>query len=102
MERPYQWIDDKLEMYGDVKPVYALFDDFKVATGSPMKDSSFKRAVRKRFYHKGPVPASSGVRVMEEVEGPNKTVVTESSEIRTLDQLLAYSKVDLSMWKVDK
>jgi hypothetical protein len=84
----------------DIQEIYAKYDEFKKETGSKATLDAFKRNVRKAFYH-GKV-AVDGVRVMQESVGPNLNIVTESHSIRTLEQLLAYCKVDLGMWNVDK
>lgn len=40
--------------------------------------------------------------IISTAEGPNRTIVSKSSSIRTLEQLLAYCKVDLSIWNVTR
>ena len=40
--------------------------------------------------------------IMTEAEGPNLNIVSKSTDIRTLEQLLAYTRVDLDIWEVQK
>lgn len=48
-------------------------------------------------------PTSSSIpQIMTEAEGPNLNIVSKSTDIRTLEQLLAYTRVDLSVWEVQK
>ena len=48
-------------------------------------------------------PSSSSIpQIMTEAEGPNLNIVSKSTDIRTLEQLLAYTRVDLSVWEVQK
>lgn len=42
------------------------------------------------------------VHLSETIEGPNYNIVSDSSKIRTVDQLLAFCRVDLNKWKVNK
>jgi len=44
----------------------------------------------------------NGPRIMQTAEGPNLNIVVQSYDIRTLEQLLAHCKVDLSIWRVTK
>jgi hypothetical protein len=46
--------------------------------------------------------AKSGTKIQRTTDGPNYEIVSTSSEIRTLDQLLKFCKVDLSEWYVKK
>lgn len=41
-------------------------------------------------------------KVTQEAEGPNLHIVSTSAQIRTLDQLLKFCRVDLDKWKVAK
>lgn len=96
----FEWIDEKISEGLEPVQIYAMFGDFQEKTGSASKESSFKRLVRRRFFHRSELPKTDDVRVMEEAEGPNKTICTKSSDIRTLEQLLAFTKVDLGQWEV--
>lgn len=100
-QRPYQWIKEHLRTVSSPKDLYDMYDEFQADTESKMSKSTFKRAVRKAAYHHAPVD-HAGVQIMEEAEGPNRTIVTKSHQIRTLEQLLAFCNVDLSLWKVQK
>jgi len=40
--------------------------------------------------------------IIKTAEGPNFTIVSKSTDIRTLEQLIAFCKVDLSIWEVKK
>jgi hypothetical protein len=66
--------------------------------GISLDELQQQRAERQKEFHGG----SGDVKVMKEAEGPNLHIVTTSNEIRTLEQLLAYCKVDLGLWKVAK
>lgn len=100
--KPTEWIDQQLRIHdGDRQVVYGMYEAFRKATGSSSSYNNFKRTVRRRYYDEG-AEDTGEVRIMEEAEGPNKTIVTESHDIRTLEELLAYCKVDLSLWKVKK
>jgi len=59
--------------------------------------------LRYRFLDKSPPKnTTGGVRILREAEGPNLNIVAESHEIRTLEQLLAYCRVDLGAWTVTR
>lgn len=48
-------------------------------------------------------PSSSKIpNIITEADGPNLNIVSKSTDIRTLEQLLAYTRVDLSIWEVQK
>jgi len=42
------------------------------------------------------------IRVIKDAQGPNLSIVSECHQIRTLEQLLAYCKVDLKRWVVTR
>lgn len=46
--------------------------------------------------------AKSSTKIQQSEDGPNREIVSTSAEIRTLDQLLKFCKVDLSEWYVKK
>lgn len=49
-----------------------------------------------------PETGKDNIKLEEEFEGPNRNIVSSSHEIRTLDQLLKYCRVDLDIWEVVK
>lgn len=107
MKTPLQWVRDELKFVTASSDLYSEYERFRRETESSMSEESFKRTVRRAFYHNFPHSDSSETeshepKIMREAEGPNETIVSESYEIRTLEQLLAYCKVDLTMWKVTK
>ncbi len=95
------WIRKYCENAIDKKTVYALYGKFVQETGSRMSQDSYKAAVRNIFFN-GPRQDYGGIRVLKDAEGPNLNIVTESHQIRTLEQLLAYCKVNMETWKVTR
>ncbi len=102
MEKPYAWIGRHLQLGADAAMLYKMYEQFKKETGSGSSLDTYKRAVRRVAFYRPHEPAKSEVRVMKDASGPNQTIVTTSSEIRTLDQLLAYTNVDLGAWEVQR
>lgn len=103
-----EWIADKLRAY-DMKTsaVVDLYHDYLTETGGTSTLRSYRRTVEKvraSMLELGDneIKASTLPRIETAVEGPNTNIVCVSSEIRTLDQLLAYCKVDLNKWVVTK
>lgn len=104
MEKPAEWIHRKVEELKDVQAIYEQYETFQKETGSTAALDSFKRSIRRKYFEEyaGGVVDSAGVQIKTEVEGPNQNIVTTSSHIRTLDQLLAYTRVDLNVWEITK
>jgi len=100
VQKPVQWIRDAVKKYGNVQAVYDLYDTFRSETGSTAGFDSYKRAVRKQSLQSG--SSSGSVQLSQEAIGPNLSIVSRSHEIRTLEQLLQYTKVDLDEWVVVK
>ncbi len=99
--RPFEWITIAARECQDITEVYQRYKEFKKETGSMMLFESFKRSVRKKWFFENEAETEE-VRVLTEAEGPNLHIVTTSSQIRTLEQLLAYCRVDLGLWNVKK
>lgn len=105
---PSTWITSKLaENNNDTTTLYMMYEQFKKETGSNQAYDSYKRTVRKYIgrsntFIPSTVTDNKGVKVEREEAGPNLNIVTTSSEIRTLDQLLAYCRVDLTEYEVTK
>jgi len=49
-----------------------------------------------------PEPEEPPVKIERTKEGPNYEIVSTSAKIRTLDELLAFCKIDLEKWKVKR
>lgn len=96
-----EWYNKNCKGIDDIQDIYSMYNQFKESTGSQASEESFKRCMRKIYYHQSKVD-NSKVKIMKEAEGPNLNIVSQSHEIRTLEQLLAYCKIDLQMWKVNK
>jgi hypothetical protein len=98
-----EWIADKLHESGnDSTLVKKKYEDFTAATGSEMNESSYSRLVdRMRVAMKIAMSkVKGGPFVSREVRGPDLTVTTRSHEIRTLEELLAYTRTDLEKYYV--
>jgi hypothetical protein len=110
--QPMEWIRFACEHADDANEVYSRYNEFLDSTGSEMKLSTFKRRVRELFYdvsghnYAPTINTDSGKiltpRIMTEADGPNMSIVSRSHKIRTLEQLLAYTRTDMSRWKVRK
>lgn len=50
----------------------------------------------------GKNPENEQIKIETKTEGPNYEIVSTSAEIRTLDELMAFCKVDLEKWKVKR
>ena len=95
------WIRRKLSAGVTRDQLYMMYKSFVKEAGDGMAYDTYKRKVRE--YSKS-VTAEivDNVKLKTEVEGANTTIVSESHEIRTLDQLLAYTRVDLNKFYVSK
>jgi hypothetical protein len=102
MIKPSDWISGKVKDVDDIQKIYRLFEVFKKETKSAAGLDTFKRSVRRAYYYRHGSPAESEVKVMKDAQGPNLNIVTQSSSIRTLDELLAYTGVDMGAWEVQR
>lgn len=98
------WIRGKVMEGVSNSQLYHMFNQFKKATGSKLSYENYKCSVRRVARGVRPKPEKEGapVKFNKEVKGPDTTIVTTSSKIKTLDQLLSYARVDLDKYKVDR
>jgi len=79
---------------------------FKLETGSTTTYDNYVRQIRRlrkdSISKIGQNIKSDTPHIIQDAEGPNLNIVSESHKIRTLEQLLAYTKVDLSTWRVKR
>ncbi len=96
-----EWIRRKLSAGVTRDQLYMMYKSFVKEAGDGMSYETYKRKVRE--YSKGiTADVADNVKLKTEVEGANTTIVSESHEIRTLDQLLAYTRVDLNKFYISK
>ena len=98
------WISAACQVASDIQEVYNRYEEFKEKMGSTMALDTYKRRVRYAFYDVSGKQRKSiaSPRVMVEADGPNMTITATSSQIRTLEELIAYVKADMSQWYVKK
>lgn len=102
---PFEWIRSKLDSGVSKSALRMMYKVFLKETHSTMKYESYKRVINriaKKSDQSNTAAPESGTKIKKEVEGPDTTIASESHEIRTLEQLIAYCKVDLTTHYVTK
>lgn len=97
-----QWIGDKLKEGLTTSQLYNMYKVFIKETGATTSYDNYRTLVRKVNRASAPTPKIDNVKFSKEVDGDKTTVVTTSTEIKTLEDLISYAKIDLKKFKVDK
>ncbi len=96
------WIRNKLKAGVTKDQLYMMYKSFVREAGEGTSFDTYKRKVRQYSKTVKKDISDPTVKLKTEVEGANTTIVSESHEIRTLDQLLAYTRTDLDKYYVSK
>ena len=99
-----EWIENNLDFKTTKELVsYDHYNVFKEETGSSCSFKTYKNSVykyNKTYDAKSNPKKPSNATLTKKEEGNEVTVVSRSEDIRTLDDLIKASDIDLDIWKV--
>lgn len=102
------WALNELNQY-EIEEIktFKFYQKFLEETNSSTQYPSYLRYLRKlkgKLLNNNSVKTlqESGIEISRTLQGPEYTIVSSSSKIRTLDELLRFCKVDLTKYKVTR
>jgi len=94
-----EWIESKLEMY-PTKELLRYFEEFKKVTGSNCNYNTYRNYIYKYNKSETPTAKASTNTLTKTKIGNEVTVISRSIDIKTLEDLIEASDIDLDIWKV--